>query len=202
MKNLYQLNITLIIISVLIVVSSVLLECIGGNDFMNITFKTWVWLHIIICTIFMLLVFNHLALHWGKVSNWFKKVHTLHSKPTKWLSWLSLITFITGIIAAIMFISEEDHNPFGGIHGKFGLIVIILFIFHLKKRIKWFKGRKSGKAFHPLINEEICIKCGKCVKKCPAQVFEKEEKQIIIAKPEFCLQCMKCVKLCPKKAIN
>ena len=201
-KFLYRFNIALIVVGVLTAMSSILLECIAGKDFMNITFRVWVWLHIIICLSCLSMVIYHLYIHWGNLSNWFRKVRNLNSGATKWLSWLSLITFLSGIIVAVIFITGAEHNPLGGIHGKVGLVVILISIFHTKKRFRWFKNRKQNKAFKPVIDQDKCIKCAKCIKKCPAKIFRKENKSIIINDPLYCLQCMKCVSHCPKNAIS
>lgn len=55
------------------------------------------------------------------------------------------------------------------------------------------------------INEEKCIKCGLCVKRCPTKALEmvgekKEDKKLIFT-PEMCLGCGVCVHKCPKDAI-
>jgi len=55
------------------------------------------------------------------------------------------------------------------------------------------------------INDEKCIKCGLCTKKCPMKALEligekKEDKKLLFI-PELCLGCGVCVHKCPKDAI-
>ena len=55
------------------------------------------------------------------------------------------------------------------------------------------------------INDEKCIKCGLCAKKCPMKALEligekKEDKKLLFT-PELCLGCGVCVHKCPKDAI-
>ena len=53
------------------------------------------------------------------------------------------------------------------------------------------------------IAEEGCIKCGICVKNCPADAIKLEEKNTVpyILKSE-CLVCGKCKEVCPSKVIS
>lgn len=50
----------------------------------------------------------------------------------------------------------------------------------------------------PATNEERCIHCGICVKKCPNGAIIKDEEQHTIV--EQCIRCCACVKVCPEKA--
>ncbi|WP_278990050.1 nitroreductase family protein [Segatella bryantii] len=54
------------------------------------------------------------------------------------------------------------------------------------------------------INSDSCIKCGKCTKVCPANIFEQEEKgyPITICKPEICIVCGHCLDVCPTGSIK
>lgn len=54
-----------------------------------------------------------------------------------------------------------------------------------------------------LINENHCIKCGKCVRVCPAGIFLQDEKNKEITTDfiESCIGCGHCVAACPKGAI-
>ena len=54
-----------------------------------------------------------------------------------------------------------------------------------------------------MVYNESCIRCGKCVKVCPADAFIWEDKKEYpaIIKNE-CLQCGKCVEVCPTDSIK
>lgn len=98
----------------------------------------YVWIHIGLGGIFMGLAAYHIYLHFGK-SDWLSKFHKQKNNVTRILWWLYILTLLTGIIAFIHWIGTYTHSPIGGIHGKFGLLMIILSIGHLIKRIKFFK---------------------------------------------------------------
>ena len=51
----------------------------------------------------------------------------------------------------------------------------------------------------PVINEDKCIKCDKCVDICSEDVFFGSEKKMfpVVAYPEECWHCNACVMDCP-----
>lgn len=53
------------------------------------------------------------------------------------------------------------------------------------------------------IDRESCIKCGKCVVVCPAQIFSQKEKGgvVEINSIESCILCGHCVAVCPTESI-
>lgn len=54
------------------------------------------------------------------------------------------------------------------------------------------------------INQERCIKCLKCVKVCPSQIFVQKETNAPIetAFVETCIVCGHCVAVCPENAVE
>ena len=52
----------------------------------------------------------------------------------------------------------------------------------------------------PSINEDLCIKCGACVRKCPVNAIRMEEVAVIDA--SICVGCASCTVVCPVNAIR
>ncbi|MBD5236341.1 MAG: DUF4405 domain-containing protein [Bacteroidales bacterium] len=135
MKKLTKLKIcnrSLLLATFAVLISGIELEVIHSNGSLS------VWIHIILGLLFMCLVGIHIYLHFGK-SNWFARFSKLRSQATRILWWLTLITLITGIATTVRWIVTNTHSPLGGIHGKLGFLMIILSIFHIAKRFKFFR---------------------------------------------------------------
>lgn len=56
-------------------------------------------------------------------------------------------------------------------------------------------------AIEPLINNELCIKCGACVKRCPAKSMVIKNGTLSIDYDK-CLSCGVCVRACSKQALK
>ena len=53
----------------------------------------------------------------------------------------------------------------------------------------------------PVIDPEVCTKCGKCVKNCPVEALSAGVKIPEFDYPE-CINCMCCMEMCPEKAVK
>lgn len=53
------------------------------------------------------------------------------------------------------------------------------------------------------VDSASCIRCGRCVKVCPSQIFvqEKAGDPVALSKPENCIVCGHCVAACPTGAV-
>lgn len=135
MKKIAKLKICdwcLLILTIAILISGIQLEATGSSGL------TSVWIHIVIGLLFMVMATYHIFLHFG-YSNWFAKIHKQKSQVTRILWWVSLITLITGIIATVHWMTVFYHAPIGGVHGKLGLLMLLLSTGHIIKRIGFFK---------------------------------------------------------------
>ncbi|QDR79021.1 4Fe-4S dicluster domain-containing protein [Sporomusa termitida] len=56
-------------------------------------------------------------------------------------------------------------------------------------------------AAEPVVDHELCVKCGACVKRCPAQAMAIDNETLAIDYDQ-CLACGVCVRLCPKQALK
>lgn len=97
----------------------------------------WVWLHIVVCSLFTGAVIWHLALHF-KWSGWFSKLRSQKSPVTRWMAVFGGLTLVTAIITTVHWLVTAIHSPIGGLHGKLGFIFMALAIGHTVGRIKFY----------------------------------------------------------------
>jgi len=61
--------------------------------------------------------------------------------------------------------------------------------------------------WHPTINYDKCVSCGKCIEYCTLGVYEVKEtqgkKRTVVKNPNFCVVlCTGCEEMCPSGAIE
>jgi len=137
MKKLYMVNVLLAVVAFLVLASSILVEAIHGESFLDMPNVFWVALHAVTGLVMAVLVFMHLHLNWNKVSAWLTRFKKCPNKATKALFVLSIVSFLSGFAAIFTFFTS-GHGPIGGIHGKLALVFLIVGFGHLIKRIKWY----------------------------------------------------------------
>ena len=52
------------------------------------------------------------------------------------------------------------------------------------------------------IDQNLCIRCGSCVKACPRNIFRQAEDGTVTAEQKECMDCFHCAAACPVKAIG
>lgn len=98
----------------------------------------WLTVHKTATVFSVLLITIHLIQH----ASWFKKVLSgkLKSKNKEMnLTLLALFLFamITGVSSWLLVSDEKASYALLGVHNKFGLLLIILFLIHLKNYFRW-----------------------------------------------------------------
>jgi len=60
-----------------------------------------------------------------------------------------------------------------------------------------------AKNWYPIINEEDCIECGKCIERCKKGVYDISKSLATVIEPDNCsFRCECCSDLCPVGAIS
>jgi len=54
----------------------------------------------------------------------------------------------------------------------------------------------------PIINQERCDRCGKCIDACPVNALYITEDGPVFAQPVTCTYCTECEAVCPQGAIR
>ena len=54
----------------------------------------------------------------------------------------------------------------------------------------------------PIINQQKCTLCGKCVDVCPENVLAIEAESLVYAHPSACTMCAACESICPEQAVK
>lgn len=51
------------------------------------------------------------------------------------------------------------------------------------------------------INDDLCVGCEKCVKRCPTDVLALVKQKSRVIRPDDCVLCQQCVEVCPTQAL-
>ena len=110
------------------------------------------------------------------------------------------------------FLLLDPYSNFGRIFAVFSLgglipLIVIIILAGWKKRIYCTSvcpvgtvlGLFSGYAVFKLAIKDKCVKCGTCVKNCPAGCIDLENGRI---DNERCIRCMNCISRCPLGSIG
>ena len=119
---------SLLFLTIVILASGVQLEINLSGE------RIWVWLHIAAGILFMIDIFWHLGLHHNR-----SKIVDTHRKKHPWLGGFFILTLLSGIIATCYWYDTFIHSTIGGIHGKFGFLMILAVIIHICHHIKFYR---------------------------------------------------------------
>lgn len=53
-----------------------------------------------------------------------------------------------------------------------------------------------------VVNENICVSCGCCIKVCPKDAIDIKKGMYAHVTPDLCIECGKCVRECPASIIE
>lgn len=130
-------NASLIVVAVLMLVSSIQMEALAGDDLWGISFTALTFIHAGCGVAMFSLVAWHLYLHFGNLE-WLKKLGK-SVKLTKALAIFGSVCLASGLFILIYMLSTFEHNLVGAIHGKIGFVFLALGAFHIIKHRQWIQ---------------------------------------------------------------
>lgn len=104
-------------------------------------YSSWSWIHKISSVILSLLAAFHIALHWKWYKTVIEKRLLNRNKEVITLSAIFVVAAITGFIPWIIDLADGNElirKGFVEFHDKIAVILLIYFILHVVKRLKWF----------------------------------------------------------------
>lgn len=133
----------LLVLTLLILASSLQLEITAGAT------PLWVWLHMALGTLFLLLILRHLYLHFRWTNWWTRLVASRPTRrPLRWLTITGLLLLLSAIVAALHWLAAPVHSFPGALHGKIGFLFLILLIPHILRHRRFYLPRKPARK-HP-----------------------------------------------------
>ena len=132
-------NWSLLVLATLILVSGIQMEASFGADFLGISFPVYMVFHVIIATLMTAAVIWHIWLHF-KWKEWVKRFSALKRKDTKILAVVAALVFVSGFAALFVLLGNGmQHHGVGGVHGKIAFAFLALGIYHIIRRILFYK---------------------------------------------------------------
>lgn len=133
LKKLKICDVSLLVAASVMLVSSVQLEVLSGEGLL------WVWMHVAVGAVFLVLIGWHLRLH-SPWKRWDSLLWKGKPAPMKWLAAAGLLTLVTAVPATAGWIASPVHSKIGAVHGKFGFLFVALAMWHTARRIRFYKG--------------------------------------------------------------
>ena len=132
-------NWSLLVLAILMLASGIQMEATAGTEFLGISFPVYMVFHVIIATLMTAAVIWHIWLHF-EWKEWVKRFSALKRVDTKILAVVAALVLVSGIAALVVLLfNGMQHGTVGGVHGKIGFGFIALGIYHIIRRIWFYK---------------------------------------------------------------
>ena len=132
-------NWSLLVLAILILVSGIQMEATAGANFLGISFPVYMVFHVVVAILMTAAIIWHIWLHF-KWKEWVKRFSALKRTDTKILAVMSALALVSGIAALLVLLfNGMQHNGVGGVHGKIGFGFVALGIYHIIRRIRFYK---------------------------------------------------------------
>jgi len=112
-----------------------------NEDVWDFSYSDWSTIHKTVIVIFSVLMLYHFCIHWKWYKGVFAKQIFRKNQQVIVLTLLFIVVAITGLIPWIIDLSEgivDSRTFFIEIHDKITFVLIVYFILHIIKRIKWY----------------------------------------------------------------
>ena len=134
-------NWSLLVLAILMLTSGIQMEASFGADFLGISFPVYMVFHVVVALLMTAAVIWHIWLHFSW-KEWVKRFSALKRADTKILAIVTALVLVSGIVALLVLLfNGMQHNGVGGVHGKIGFIFIAIGIYHIVRRVRFYKNR-------------------------------------------------------------
>ena len=132
-------NWSLLVLAILMLASGIQMEASFGADFLGISFPVYMVFHVVVAILMTAAVIWHIWLHFSW-KEWVKRFSSLKRTDTKILAVVAVLVLVSGIVALLVLLfNGMQHNGLGGVHGKIGFGFVTLGIYHIIRRIRFYK---------------------------------------------------------------
>ena len=132
-------NWSLLVLAILMLASGIQMEATAGANFLGISFPVYMVFHVVIALLMTAAVIWHIWLHFSW-KEWVKRFKTLKRMDTKILTVVAVLVLVSGIAALLVLLfNGMQHHGVGGVHGKIGFAFLALGIYHIIRRILFYK---------------------------------------------------------------
>ena len=132
-------NWSLLVLAILMLASGIQMEASFGADFLGLSFPVYMVFHVVVAILMTAAVIWHIWLHFSW-KEWVKRFSSLKRTDTKILAVVAVLVLVSGIVALLVLLfNGMQHNGLGGVHGKIGFGFVTLGIYHIIRRIRFYK---------------------------------------------------------------